>query len=79
MQHIPGNVKPRDQNWQAGEKVSFVTAKGTWQVGIVLHNGRGRFSAGWNAFAKDNKLKKSNTLLFTLTENNEGPCFTVEK
>lgn len=78
-QHIPKHICPRNRSWQAGEDVKLKTDKGSWNVSIVLSNRTGRFSAGWNRFSEDNKLKKSNSLIFTMFESAEGIVFNVEK
>ncbi|KAF1001423.1 hypothetical protein AG4045_014462 [Apium graveolens] len=78
MEYIPKEVAPRGRNWISSEQVNLVTENGSWIVTILVSNGRGRFSAGWNAFVRDNKLKGSKPLLFTLIENNEEISFSVE-
>lgn len=75
--HIPRNVIPNNRGWEAGEQVRLRTAGGTWTVTIVFNNGIPRFSAGWNQFAKSNKLKRNQIVVFTLLEDEDGIVFDV--
>lgn len=56
MQIIPREVSPHGRDWTSGEEVKCITNKGSWKVGLVLSNGCGRFSSGWNKFVRDNHL-----------------------
>lgn len=43
----------------------------------LMSNGGRRFSAGWNQFAKDNRLRKFQNLFFTMVENIEEITFHI--
>lgn len=78
LQHIPRAIVPHDRQWIAGEKVLLRTNNGFWSVGIVYNHKIPRFSAGWNLFAKDNKLQLNQSLDFTLVEDANGIIFDVQ-
>lgn len=68
MQLIPKEVNPRGRQWINGEEVTCITKNGTLKLKIVLSNGVGRFSAGWNKLVKDNDLKVGRNMVFELIE-----------
>lgn len=78
MQVIPRYITPRNREWKAGDKVTLVTDNGNWPLGIVMSHGRARFSAGWNKFVRDNRLRNSQVLVFTLVESDDGPILNVQ-
>lgn len=78
MHHIPNEVQLNGRYWKDGDEVSCVTEKGSWQIGIVLNNGRPRLSAGWNKFAMENDLNESQILVFSMAEENEGIVFNIQ-
>lgn len=56
------------------------TQIGEWTVGIATSKNRPRYSAGWNAFTKDNKLKYNKSYKFTLlSDEDDGVIFHVEE
>lgn len=78
FQHIPRHIRPQNRDWLAGEQVSLRTPTGNWQVGIVFkNNSLPRFSAGWNKFTRDNKLRKNQKLVFTFEEEHDGIIFDI--
>ncbi|KAK1384285.1 hypothetical protein POM88_022020 [Heracleum sosnowskyi] len=56
---------------------SFRCENGEWEVAIVFSNGIPRFSAGWNQFAKYNKLSLNETVEFTMVEEEDGLAFQI--
>ncbi|KAK1354320.1 hypothetical protein POM88_047576 [Heracleum sosnowskyi] len=77
VQYIPGYIKPGNRNFVHGECVTFRCENGEWEVAIVYSNGIPRFSAGWNQFAKYNKLSLNETVEFTMVEEEDGLAFEI--
>lgn len=77
-QYIPPWLNPGGRQWIAGERVELRTPAVSISVGIVLSNGRARFSAGWNEFVKSNDLNMNDTLNLNLIEEGQNWVFLVE-
>lgn len=78
MQHIPPEVQLNGRDWKDVDEVRCVTEKGSWPISIVLNNGRPRLSAGWNKFARENNLKKSQILGFSMIQGNEEIVLNIQ-
>lgn len=68
---------PQGRQWVAREEVKCITKKGTWKVKLVISNGSGRFSTGWNKFVKDNGVTQGKTLVFSMIEKNGKIIFNI--
>ncbi|KAK1378622.1 hypothetical protein POM88_025366 [Heracleum sosnowskyi] len=75
--YIPGYIKPGNRNFKHGERVTFRCENREWEVAIVYSNGIPRFSAGWNQFAKYNKLSLNETVEFTMVDEEDGLAFEI--
>ena len=73
-QYIPRYINRDDREWNAGDQCLLRTTGGIWTVNVVLSNGLPRFSAGWNKFARDIKLKLDDIVHFTMLGNDQGKC-----
>lgn len=79
-QYIPSSIRHHDRQWRSSEKIILRTKTGEWMVGLSVLRGNARCSAGWNKFSKDNKLKKNETLTFTMIgDEGNGVIFNVTK
>ncbi|KAK1383336.1 hypothetical protein POM88_021071 [Heracleum sosnowskyi] len=76
---IPRFIVPANKQWLVGERVLLRTDEGSWSIGLTVNDGRARFSAGWNKFARDNELKRRQNLVFNMIEGAEGIVFEVTK
>lgn len=78
MQLLPKDVSPLGRGWKSGKQVTCVTKNGRWKLGLILSNGCGRFSAGWNQFVRENKLTTGKTLVFNMVSNCDEVVFNIE-
>lgn len=76
--HIPRNIKFQNRDWNRGDCAKVRKTDGSWDPGIVLNNGKARFSAGWSKFVREQKLKKNDNLRFTLHEDDDIAVFDIE-
>ncbi|KAK1360893.1 hypothetical protein POM88_045367 [Heracleum sosnowskyi] len=79
MLTIPSFINPANRQWMGGERILLRMEDEAWSVGLAVSNGRARFSARWNKFARENKLKRRQILVFNMDEVEAGVVFEVTK
>lgn len=77
IHHIRSHIKFRNREWQRRDGARFRGTEGTWDIGVILNNGKAIFSAVWSRFMKEQKVKENDTLLFTLREDDDIVVFDV--
>ncbi|KAK1379093.1 hypothetical protein POM88_025837 [Heracleum sosnowskyi] len=76
-EYIPGHIIPQNRKWISGEHVTFRNGDEVWEIGLVYSNGLARFSAGWNKFSREKKVKLNETVVFNLLESEGGLSFDI--
>ena len=64
-------------------EVELETVNGAWTVTLLPHKKRGlvfaRFSRGWSEFARRNKFKTGDTVVFDMIQRGNCPKLIVHK